>query len=89
MLLPPFVGTLMASFSRIDGAAALLVLGEAAKYNLSTLRVLQNLASGLIPSSITTEEYLDAPHTAMHEHTAQPQTHAEIPSQSFIFLHYL
>ena len=65
------------------------MLGEASKYNLSTLRVLQNLASGLIPSSITTEEYLDAPQTAMREHMAQPQSHVDIPSQSFIFLRYL
>lgn len=56
---------------RVDGAAALTVLGEASKYNLSTLKILQSLAGGLIPTYITTED--DMMNTALvHEHKVNP-----------------
>ncbi|XP_067942182.1 transmembrane protein 232-like [Watersipora subatra] len=60
--------------SWIDGAAAMLILGEAAKRNLSTLRVLQNLACGYIPSSIiVTEDNHEEPSTAIHEQMIKSQ----------------
>ena len=38
-------------FTRVDGVCALQVLAEAAKCNLSALKVLQNLARGVSPRS--------------------------------------
>lgn len=61
------------STCRIDGAAAIMVLGEAAKHSLATLRVLQNLARGLIPSSIITEDVEEEIRTEGREHTIKPQ----------------
>lgn len=52
----------------------MIVLGEAAKRDLSTLRVLQSLASGLIPSYITTEEDMGN-HADIHEHKVNHHHH--------------
>lgn len=50
---------LYSNHCRIDSAAALIVLGEAAKFSLPTLAKLQAIACGVIPADIVTDNVDD------------------------------
>ncbi|KAF6037490.1 TMEM232 [Bugula neritina] len=76
----------------IDGAAALVVLAEAAKANLPTLHVLQNLACGLIPTDIVTEEGGATDHSLLashHHNVKQDVTQGQAETQRHLNTEFL